>query len=446
MQAAWTALGEVTAKIPKEELHTYVRCMRDAVSSAREKERRRARSDVDATVLVSGFCLPKGLAPVINVYLQGLLTGSAEARCNAGEGLAELISVTSEESLKPHVVAIAGPLIRVVSDKFSSAVKASILQALDMLMLKGGAMLKAFVPQLQTSCVRCLQDPGRSVRARAVDALGRLMKLQSRVDPLLTELLNSLASSPDSSYVETTVLAVSTVVGAAGANVSPPVLLRVVDELKTSMVTPSDDVVAACSAALGVVSSFLHSEAWASLWAFVIAPAAAELRVGRSAALSSLLDASGDRAADIAGALPSLQACLSALVADDRAVVREHACRACGAWLLRTPATPALKEMLLVTMKDESSAVRRRAVEVVGLVVRRLDASTGAAFLAPPLLPAVVDAVHDSAATVKAASQRALRRCINAGVDLLATGGPAVRRVLTDAVLRRITADGDDSD
>ena len=237
MFAAWTALGDLTAKIPKEDLHAYVRCVRDAVSSAREKERRRAKSDVSAVVLVSGFCLAKGLAPVVNIYLQGILTGSAEARATAGEGLGELISVTSEESLRPHVVAIAGPLIRVVSDKVSSAVKASILQTLDILMRKGGVMLKAFVPQLQTSCVRCLQDPGRTVRARAVDALGQLMKLQTRVDPLLTELLNGLASAIDSSFTETTVLAIATVIGAAGSYASPPVLLRIVEELKSARYT-----------------------------------------------------------------------------------------------------------------------------------------------------------------------------------------------------------------
>jgi hypothetical protein len=105
VQAAWTALGEVTSVLPKDNLHLYVRTVRDAVASARDKvretapsrstcrvianaehrtrgvaqERRRSRKDVD--VLVAGFCLPKGLAPVLPIYLHAILTGAREMNC-----------------------------------------------------------------------------------------------------------------------------------------------------------------------------------------------------------------------------------------------------------------------------------------------------------------------------------------------------------------------------
>jgi hypothetical protein len=38
------------------------------------QERRRSRKDGD--VLVAGFCLPKGLAPVLPIYLHAILTGA----------------------------------------------------------------------------------------------------------------------------------------------------------------------------------------------------------------------------------------------------------------------------------------------------------------------------------------------------------------------------------
>ncbi len=41
VRSAWTALVDVTAKIPKEELHLYVHCLRDAVNTARDKVRAR---------------------------------------------------------------------------------------------------------------------------------------------------------------------------------------------------------------------------------------------------------------------------------------------------------------------------------------------------------------------------------------------------------------------
>ena len=39
VQAAWAALGDITSALPKDNLHVYVRCVRDAVASARDKVR-----------------------------------------------------------------------------------------------------------------------------------------------------------------------------------------------------------------------------------------------------------------------------------------------------------------------------------------------------------------------------------------------------------------------
>lgn len=57
---------------------------------------------------VPGFCLPKGLQPVLQVYLQALMAGSSDMREEAADGLAELVDVASEASLKPFVVPITG--------------------------------------------------------------------------------------------------------------------------------------------------------------------------------------------------------------------------------------------------------------------------------------------------------------------------------------------------
>lgn len=53
---------------------------------------------------------------------------------------------------------------------------------------RGGPHLKAFAPQLQTTFVKSLNDPLREVRIKAALALGKLMNISLRVDPLLTEL------------------------------------------------------------------------------------------------------------------------------------------------------------------------------------------------------------------------------------------------------------------
>ena len=65
--ACWSALGAVVASIPKEVAPSYVRCMRDAVQNARDKERRKRKP---GPLLLPGFCLPKALQPMLPIYLQ----------------------------------------------------------------------------------------------------------------------------------------------------------------------------------------------------------------------------------------------------------------------------------------------------------------------------------------------------------------------------------------
>ena len=52
----------------------------------------------------------------------------------------------------------AGPLIRILGDRFPWEMKAAILNTLGLLIGKGGVALKPFVPQLQTTFLKCLAD------------------------------------------------------------------------------------------------------------------------------------------------------------------------------------------------------------------------------------------------------------------------------------------------
>ena len=70
LQACWTALGAVTATIPKEVAPSHVRCVKDAVAAARDRQKRK-RAGGDPTL--PGFCLPKALTPLLPIYLQALL-------------------------------------------------------------------------------------------------------------------------------------------------------------------------------------------------------------------------------------------------------------------------------------------------------------------------------------------------------------------------------------
>lgn len=70
--------------------------------------------------------------------------------------------------------------------RYLPQVRSSVLDALVLLLDKGGRMLKAFVPQMQTSLVKNLKDPYAPVRATALKALKRLLRLSTRIDPLVS--------------------------------------------------------------------------------------------------------------------------------------------------------------------------------------------------------------------------------------------------------------------
>ena len=54
----------------------------------------------------------------------------------AANGLGEVISLTSAAALRPFVVNITGPLIRILGDRFSWNVKVAVLQTLGLLLGK----------------------------------------------------------------------------------------------------------------------------------------------------------------------------------------------------------------------------------------------------------------------------------------------------------------------
>jgi len=468
--AAWEAVGVLTGKVPKEEQHYLVQCLRSAISSAVEKERRKhgnGASSVALTkvvgpaVLLPGLCLPKGLTPVVGIYLQGVLTGSAEMRATAAEGLGELVEATSDESMKPHLVSITGPLIRIVSDKFTAAVKAAILQTLGILIRKGGAALKPFVPQLQTTFLKCLQDSSRALRMCAVDALALLMKLQTRVDPVCTELLNGLSSSASSdgdvvSPAETSALALAGVLAAGGQHVTAPILSRAMTDLQGLLPAfNSDEVVVAAARALAVTASLLADDLFDQLWKTLTAACTVEERAGRATALVNLLDVAWQRLPE-ATAMPRLLACITPLVTDDRAAVRDLAVQAMAAWLLRHPGLgncAAFGSLMAAAMRDESSDVRRCALLSMGKLVKTWTQDEDRAPWLRLILQPAAEALSDASAPCKAAAEMLLYRLckLEEGLEaaqaiIAAAGGGSARVKLSDTVLRRLQRDVVDID
>ena len=121
----------------------------------------------------------------------------------AANGLGEVIKLTSADALKPSVVHITGPLIRILGDRFGANVKTAVLDTLACLLGKAGVLLKPFFPQLQTTFVKALNDPNRTVRLKAGIALSFLIDIHMRPDPLFNELANGIKNADEASVRDT---------------------------------------------------------------------------------------------------------------------------------------------------------------------------------------------------------------------------------------------------
>ncbi|KAI1811390.1 ARM repeat-containing protein [Poronia punctata] len=206
VKAAWAALSEFTKKLKKEEMEALVPSARQSLQQV----------GVAGTNL-AGFELPKGINAILPIFLQGLMNGTPEQRTSAALAISDIIDRTSENSLKPFVTQITGPLIRVVSER-STDVKSAILLTLNNLLEKMPTALKPFLPQLQRTFARSLADTtSEQLRSRAAKALGTLIKFTPRVDPLIAELVAG-AKTSDPGVRAAMLKALYEVVSKAGGN------------------------------------------------------------------------------------------------------------------------------------------------------------------------------------------------------------------------------------
>ena len=208
VKAAWTALTALTSKLRKEEMESLVASTRQTLNQVGV-----AGHDLP------GFSLPKGINAILPIFLQGLMNGSAEQRTQAALAISDLVDRTNPEGLRPSVTQITGPLIRVVSER-STDLKAAILLTLNNLLEKIPTFLKPFLPQLQRTFAKSLADTSSEVlRSRAARALGTLITMTPRIDPLIAELVTG-SKTTDSGVKNAMLKALYEVVSKAGSNMN----------------------------------------------------------------------------------------------------------------------------------------------------------------------------------------------------------------------------------
>ncbi|XP_065273696.1 stalled ribosome sensor GCN1 [Emys orbicularis] len=252
LNESWDALNSITKKLDAgnqlaliEDLHRDIRMVGNEAKGEH----------------MPGFCIPKkGVTSILPVLREGVLTGNPEQKEEAAKALGLVIKLTSAEALKPSVVSITGPLIRILGDRFSWNVKVALLETLSLLLAKVGIALKPFLPQLQTTFTKALQDSNRAVRLKAADALGKLIAIHSKVDPLFTELLNGIRSSGDSSIRDTMLQALRFVTQGAGAKVDATIRKTITTVLLGMLGHDEDATRMASAGCLAELCAFLSEE------------------------------------------------------------------------------------------------------------------------------------------------------------------------------------------
>jgi hypothetical protein len=259
LEATSACLQAMSTCVPLEELLKHISFIRSCISSTASTARHATGPASTRMFSATGefilplFTLPKSLDPLLAIFLFGLMNGQAFEKENCAEGIAEVAKMAEIAVLKPVLIKATGPLIRVIGDRSPSNVKSAILQALLVLMERGGVSLKAFVPQLQSTFIKSLQDPARDVRQKGACALGRLMALGPKIDLLLSELAG-ICVQADSNAIKTSVMeAIASVLLEGGGKATPAVLGKVRAAVITSVLSDDDavrGVVGKCLSAL----------------------------------------------------------------------------------------------------------------------------------------------------------------------------------------------------
>ncbi|XP_008548705.1 eIF-2-alpha kinase activator GCN1 [Microplitis demolitor] len=408
LQKSWEALSAVTKTLESDQQIAHLGDIRQAV--------RFAASDLKGQDLLPGFCLPKGITPILPIFREAILNGLPEAKEQAAQGLGEVIKLTSAAALQPSVVHITGPLIRILGDRFNWSVKAAVLETLAILLGKVGVMLKQFLPQLQTTFLKALNDSNRQVRLKAAYALSNLIVIHTRADPLFAELHTAIKNSDDPAIRETMLQALRGVITPAGDKMTDVMRKQVFNTLSSMLGHPEDITRNAAAGCYGALLRWLTPEQLSAAFNEHLfnhdLNADWQLRHGRSTALFVVLKESASTVYVPKEQERVCKIILSYLQAD-RVQITMNGIRACGylfQYLMNEglPIPQTILTPFVRSMNNNSNEVKQLLARVCIHLARNIPPERMSGDLLKSLLPMLVNGTKEKNGYVKANSELAL--------------------------------------
>eukprot|EP01133_Synstelium_polycarpum_P018804 gene18804-22495_t len=355
--AANAALGAITKTVKKDNLN-FLNSVQNGIE--------RLSGEVDETGTVPAFCLPKGLASVLPLLLNGLRYGAADQRELATNTLHTVISLTSQEGVKSSVMEITGPLILTIGDKFPWGVKAAILQTLALLITKCPASMKIFLHQLQPTFIKALSDPHKTVRNNAASALGLLMTLSPSVDQLVNSLVTGISTS-DATTQEVKMRALLSIFEKK-PKIDQANLDKAIAPIVEFLLSQSDEHRSLAAQVVGASSKcFSSSDALNSFvkTTFLSPSGAALIRYGKSLGLGECIKHAG--AAILSGPhVASIMTTCQSDLKDEKAPIRESSALVAEYILLVAPQHAAdLLPGVCALISDQASQVAINALIII---------------------------------------------------------------------------------
>jgi len=280
---------------------------------------------------------------------------------------------------------------------------------------KCGSMLKPFLPQLQMTFLKALNDANRSVRLKAASALSKLIVIHTRVDPLFTELNSIISNTDDSAIRDTTLQALRGCVIGAGPKMNEVLRKQICETLQKFISANEDTTRITAAACLGASCTFLPEDELSLVLNLHLLDAdPAEdwvVRHGRAiglmiflkeAALESPLDeynpriikaihsnVSADRIPIITAGLRSLGYCIKRQIKTDYGISNE------------------LINSLIKVMKNDSNDVKQLVAQVINFIAHSYEEPLDNSIL-KLLIPSLVNGTKEKNTTVKSCCESAL--------------------------------------
>jgi len=413
VKVSWKTLSALTKEIKKNDLCEYISCLRKSISEACE--------NLGPDEPLKGFCLPKGISPVLPIYSEGLMHSSSENREIAALGIGELVQRTSADSLKPFVIKITGILIRVVGDRSTWQVKAAILKTLNILLTKVPSMLKPFLPQLQRTFIKSLNEPQAIIRNQAAKALSVLVPLQTRLDPLIVEISTGYKSASDAGIKEAMFAALynvlKTIKTGKDKKISPATSAIIENTISTTLGDHSIDqnILLYAAQSFGSYCAITTEEESSTLIKDAINKFnSSDLVEDRTASILSLLNVTYE-APELINKFGYLDDVIDIVKESfeniDTVMICDNAIKIAGQLLLNdendtTDLLERLVPSFAILLKQRPSECKRTALIIIKKVAKK-DHSSIKPFLGQ-LIPVIMTCVRDRNIPVKLSSERAL--------------------------------------